>query len=328
MSTRTPPPLLAVEGHGAVTCIGHSSAQTVASWLTQVRKLSRVRVAGHHEPFTVAACQDLPPALDEPGRLLAMLNSAVAEAEQQHGPGFGVSQVWLLLPPGLHAATVEALRQAAAGDSAAPASVRVLLGGCTLAAVALEEAFQAVQAQGLRIAAVDSLCLQSRLAQAADAGLLHQPGNAEGLVPGEAAACVDLRRVAGIRAARAGQFALHRPALAEAPSRWWPTKVPASHHPLLQALQAALRHAGMQGRHISHLVSDMDGSSWGRSAPPPACCSGCWPPQPTGTTRHRSTPPCAGCWTPPARQRPRCSNALLIDPASPWPPTFARTTAT
>ncbi len=266
MSIRLPSPLLAIEGHGAVTCIGHSAAQTVASWLAQARKFSRVQVPGHREPFTAAACSDLPAGLDESERLVAMLGSAVAEAEQQHEPAAAPARVWLLLPPGLAPATAEALRSAAAGGTAAAADVRVLEGGCTLAAAALEEAFQAVQGtprvQHLRIAAVDSLCLQQRLQQAADEGVLHQPGNADGWVPGEAAACLDLRRIDDITAARAGQFALHRPALADAGAPWWPTQAPASHHALQQALQAALRHAGMEGRHISHLLSDMDGSGW------------------------------------------------------------------
>lgn len=251
-----PSPVLEIEACGAVTALGHDPWQTLAGWVAQARGLRRVRLEGLADPFTVAECAALTAGLQGAGRLLRLLQPALAQALASAGPEPG--PLYLVLP--------EWLDEAGAADLAAqvravlPACCRqvdlyVLRAGSTGAWTALELAFAHLDAQpGLHhiaIAAVDSLCEPTQLRRAATAGRLYQAGHGEGLVAGEAAACVALRRRDDITQVPAGRMALHRPASVAA---------------LAEALRAALAGAGMQGRHLSHLLSDHDGSAWRAAA--------------------------------------------------------------
>jgi 3-oxoacyl-[acyl-carrier-protein] synthase I len=100
------------------------------------------------------------------------------------------------------------------------------------------------------------------LRHAADADWLLRPGNSQGYIPGEAAACVLLDRIANVTDIATDDFALHRPALAHASARLWPRADRADATPLCKALSAALASSGMDPTNISHLESEMDGSDW------------------------------------------------------------------
>jgi hypothetical protein len=184
--------------------------------------------------------------------LLSLLKPALAQALFSAPPEPGM--LLLVLPDWLEEA--EAADLVAQVQTTLPASSKqtdlyALRVGSTGAWAALERAFAHLDAQpGLHhvtIAAVDSLCEPTQLRRAAAEGRLYQVGHGEGMVAGEAAACVALRRRDDITQVPAGRMALHRPACAA---------------PLAEALRAALACAGMQGRHLSHLLSDQDGSAW------------------------------------------------------------------
>jgi len=251
-----PSPVLEIEACGAVTALGQDPWQTLAGWVGQARGLRRVHLEGFADPFTVAECAALAAGQQGAGRLLSLLKPALAQALSSAGPEPGL--LYLVLPDWLDEA--EATDLAAQVQAVLPASARHtgLLGlraGSTGAWAALERAFAQMDAHpGLHhiaIAAVDSLCEPTQLSRAAAAGRLYQVGRGEGLVAGEAAACVALRRRDDITQVPAGRMALHRPACAA---------------PLAEALRAALAGAAMQGRHLSHLLSDHDGSAWRAAA--------------------------------------------------------------
>jgi len=251
-----PAPVLEIEACGAVTALGRDPWQTLAGWVAQARALRRVRLEGFADPFTVAGCAALPDALAGVPRLLGLLQPALAQALPSARPGPGV--LLLVLPEWLDDAGAADLAAQVRAGLPAPSrqiDLLVLRSGSTGAWAALALAFAQLEAQpGLdqvAIAAADSLCEPVQLRRAALENRLHHAGHDDGLVAGEAAACVALRRRADITHVPAGRMALHRPAHAAA---------------LAEALCAALAQAGMQGRHLSHLLSDHDGSAWRAAA--------------------------------------------------------------
>lgn len=269
--------LLALRCGGMVTAIGNSAGQTAASWLTQVRRLRRVTLEGFADPFTIADCATVTAGLHGVERLAALLGSAVAEAYDGWAalppaePGECLEI--LVLPDWLPTDDGQRLSDMLTGwltpyDAWTTARRERLIvnAGTTGAWVALDHAYRALaQRPHLRhvmIAAVDSACEPAQLAHAAQQGWLLQPGNAQGYVAGEAAACLHLTRVHNIGEVPANGFALHRPARVPAGARYWPSEDRPDAGPLAQALTAALQSAGMQPKHISHLASDMDGSDW------------------------------------------------------------------
>ena len=217
----------------------------------------------------MADCQSLPQGLAPDDRLALMLGSALAEAMQGSEPlPVGPSLHLLLVPSELPPGAVEALGARFAefiGEWPA-AETRVLVGGNAAAWQALEAAYRALEQNPrlacVQIAAVDSLCLPARLHAQAQQELLLQPGNAEGYVPGEAAACVVLVPVRDVSALPPDAFALHRPGVVQQSGAWWPSDASPNAQPVQSALQQALDRAGFGPQHISHLISDMDGSSW------------------------------------------------------------------
>ncbi|ATQ74207.1 hypothetical protein CR152_06610 [Massilia violaceinigra] len=119
-----------------------------------------------------------------------------------------------------------------------------------------------LQLEHVLIASVDSACEPGVLADLASRDLIFGPGHAQGFVPGEAAACVLLKRAAHAGKIPATKFALHRPALIASPSGFRIDDGAPDASSLAQALARALDFAAMEAIHISHLESDMDGSDW------------------------------------------------------------------
>jgi 3-oxoacyl-[acyl-carrier-protein] synthase-1 len=276
MST-LPSPLLALRSNGMVTVIGNSTAQTLASWCAETRRSRRLTLDGFADPVTVADCQGVTDGLAGVARLEAMLASAVTEAldEATHlGTGDAGACLEILLAPAWLdddgcaqlGASLSTWVQPYEAWSGRARSRLVVRGGSTGAWVALEHAYRALAANPdlhhVMLAAVDSLCEPAVLQQAAQDDWLLHPGNEQGYVAGEAAACLLLQRASTIEAVPADGFALHRPALVEASQRIWPGNDDLDAGPLSQALSAALTACGMEATHISHLQSDMDGSDW------------------------------------------------------------------
>jgi 3-oxoacyl-[acyl-carrier-protein] synthase I len=276
MAIASPPVLpvsrLAMQSFGAVTLMGHSCTQTLASWVGQVRRLRKVKLAGFADPFTVAECFALTEGMTGAERLQALLTSAVLEAIEGEvtlnaaSPGLGL----LVLPSWVTES--QQLQLQAHFTSLMPRSERphvLFKGGTTAALDALVYAHDAAQRdpslQRISLAVVSSECEPGVLNAAARAGWLLKAGNGQGYVPGEAAACVvlsPLRQAKEIRDWPSSRFVLHRPFTTKHTGRWWPSDSVPLHTAVTDALAGALQNASMTGAHISHLLSDMDGSDW------------------------------------------------------------------
>jgi hypothetical protein len=269
---------------GLVTPLGTSVDHTLAGWAAAARVFQRVNVPGLADPVTVARCSAVAPEVTSTDRLLQMLGSATTEALQPDDPadmpswaeGDQALEV-LVLPDWLD----EEQAKHAGGtwgswlDQFQPWNQfhrerLVLRGGTASAWLALEQAWRRLdQGEDLRhllVAAVDSLCDMPRLEHAAQQNLVLRPGHSEGFVAGEAAGCVWLQRKAHVRDVPLDRFALHRPAVvpvarSDAPAEDGAVSE-AGAAALREALRQALRLARLEACHISHLLSDMDGSAW------------------------------------------------------------------
>ena len=270
---------------GLVTPLGTSVDHTLAGWAAAARVFQRVNVPGLADPVTVARCSAVPPEVTSTDRLLQMLGSATAEAMQPEDPadlppwnqGDQALEV-LVLPDWLDE---EQARHAGDTwgswlDQLQPWNQfhrerLVVRGGTASAWRALEQAWRRLDhgedLRHLLVAAVDSLCDMPRLEHAAQQDLVLRPGHSEGFVAGEAAGCVWLQRKAHVREVPRDRFALHRPAVvpveaSDAPSQDGMVATDAGVATLREALRQALRLGRLEARHISHLLSDMDGSAW------------------------------------------------------------------
>ncbi len=269
------PSLLAAKSFGAVTHVGHSCTQTLASWVSQTRRMRRIKLPGFAEPFTIADCVVLTEGQRGAQRLITLLTSAVLEALET-APTLDktnpASSMTLLAMPSWVTAEQQAqlqhhLLRLLPAQSAAP----VLVPGGPLAALqALAQAHLAAQRDGavqrIVLAAVGSHCEPEQLLAAATASELLQTGQGHGYVAGEAAACVVLAPLRQMRDLPAQHFALHAPFISVPGPRWWssadPKQAQAPATLLTAALNGAMDKAGMTGVHISHLQSDTDGSDW------------------------------------------------------------------
>jgi 3-oxoacyl-[acyl-carrier-protein] synthase-1 len=269
VNTRRPSPVLAIRTFGAVTNLGNNALQSAASWIVQARRQHRVKLEGFADPFTLADRPDLTEGLEGPERLFTLLKSAVAEAlaDQPCPDASAASLNILVLPEGLAETDQKQLAERLAGlwpDRDVRFST--LTGNATAAWAALDSIYEVLDAnpkmQQVVMVCVDSLCEPGRLYQAAEAQRLLQKGNSEGYIPGEAAVCLVMERLRDVTELPAGGFALHRPALVEQADPWWPSANQPDSQPLVTALTEALDLAGMNPSNISHLLSDMDGSSW------------------------------------------------------------------
>ena len=270
---------------GLVTPLGTSVDHTLAGWAAGARVFQRVSVPGLADPVTVARCSAVPPEVTSTERLLQMLGSATTEALQPDdaadipswAEGDQALEV-LVLPQWLDE---EQARRAADTwgnwlDQLQPWNQfhrerLVLRGGTAMPWLAIEQAWRRLdQGEDLRhllVAAVDSLCDMPRLEHAAQQDLVLRAGHSEGFVAGEAAGCAWLQRKAHVREVPRDRFALRRPAVvhlaaSDATAQDGTVASEAGSAALREALRQALRLARLEGRHISHLLSDMDGSTW------------------------------------------------------------------
>lgn len=269
---------------GLVTPLGNSVDHTLAGWAAAARVFQRVNVPGLADPVTVARCSAVAPDITSTERLLQMLGSATAEALQPDEPvdmppwGQGDQALEVLvLPDWLDEEQAKHAGDTWGGwlDQLQPWNQfhreRLVLRGTASAWLALEQAWRRLdQGEDLRhllVAAVDSLCDTPRLEHAAQQDLVLRPGHSEGFVAGEAAGCVWLQRKAHVREVPLDRFALHRPAVvpvaaSDAPSEGGTVATEAGAAALREALRQALRLGRLEACHISHLLSDMDGSAW------------------------------------------------------------------
>jgi 3-oxoacyl-[acyl-carrier-protein] synthase-1 len=277
MNAQLPSPVLGIRSFGAVTHLGNSALQSAASWIVQARRQHRVKLEGFAAPFTLADRPDLTEGLAGTERLYALLKSAVAEAlaDQPCPDTSSTSLNILVLPEGLDETEQKQLAERLAGLwPESDVRFSTITGNATAAWAALDSAYEVLDAnpklQQVVMVCVDSLCDPNRLYQAAENEQLLQKGNSEGYVPGEAAVCLVLERLRDITEVPAGGFALHRPALAQQSEHWWPSANRPDPQPLVTAITDALAQADMNPSHISHLLSDMDGSSWRAQIEAPA----------------------------------------------------------
>lgn len=276
-----PSPLLALIASGAVTNLGSSITEILAAWTSQTRTMRRVTLPDHADPFTIADVPVIDPTLQGVERLIPMLQSALAEAQDELPLGLQgprepfAADPWLrvlVVPAHLSDTEVQQLIRATTTrwpgcDDEHPLeqSPHVIRGDSTAPWQALSWIYQQLPrmtAQWIALACVDSLCDPAQLRVAADAGHLLQTGHAEGYVAGEGAACLYFQRVPDALHAPTNTFLLHRPSYAAWGTRVWPADQEATPEPLVSVIQQALSLAGMKSIHISHLMSDMDGSDW------------------------------------------------------------------
>lgn len=271
--------------YGMVSPLGTSVDETLASWVGDVRVLQRVKVPDQAAPVTVARCAALPADQAGASRLMTMLASATAEAlEHAVDPADSASNgdvqsLEILVVP----SWLDESQAREAGDTwgrwldGMPAWSQfkrdrlVLHGGSATPWLALKYAWDRLDAgqdlQHVLIAAVDSLCEPGQLERLARDDVLLREGHAEGFVAGEGAVCTWLQRVPDVQAMPPGAFALHRPCVGALPRAEPPVK-PDELSPyesgavLAETMRVAMHNARLQASQISHLLSDMDGSSW------------------------------------------------------------------
>jgi hypothetical protein len=269
MTNGLPSPILGIRSYGAVTNIGNSATQTVASWVAQTRRLRRVNLHGFADPFTLADSPVLTEGKQGAERLFALLESAVAEAlEHEPCPDAAANSInFLAIPRWLD---TEACHQLTDRLSSfwpdRDVVFSTIAGGSTAAWSALMAAYNTIDTyqsfKQIVIATVDSLCEPGMLNQAALERQLLQAENSQGYIAGEAAVCIVLERLSDITQLSPNQFALHRPMLLKQKKPWWPSNRKPNPKALVSVLSGALEQAGIGPQHISHLLSDMDGSSW------------------------------------------------------------------
>lgn len=145
---------------------------------------------------------------------------------------------------------------------------RAFAGGAETCHRALAHAFLALRHDSpparIVLLAADSLCDQDVLLRDWRAERIYARNNSSGWVPGEAAAALLLQPVAAAEHKRVGGTLLHAPAVADAPeaSPRWPSQRAGDGRALEQALQAALRAAGLPLQDVRQHISDNDGSAW------------------------------------------------------------------
>jgi 3-oxoacyl-(acyl-carrier-protein) synthase len=231
--------------------------------------LRRIELDGFADPFTLADNPDLTKDKQGTERLFALLESAIAEAlEHQPCPDATANSInYLALPQWLDAKACNQLNNRLSSFwPQRDVTFSTITGGATAAWSALKAAYKAIDSYSsfkqIVIATVDSLCEPDILKQAAVRGQLLQAQNSQGYIAGEAAVCLVLDRYSDITQLPANRFALHRPMLVKQNKPWWPNTRKPNPKALVSVLSSALEQAGLEPQHISHLMSDMDGSSW------------------------------------------------------------------
>jgi hypothetical protein len=262
-------PILGIRSYGAVTNIGHSASQTVASWVAQTRRLRRVKLDGFADTFTLADNPEITGDKQGTERLFALLESAVAEAlHHEPCPDAAAKSInYLALPRWVDAKACHQLtKRLSRFWPKHEVTFSTITGGSTAAWSALMAAYKTIDTYSsfkqIVIATVDSLCEPGVIYKAADEGQLLSAENSQGYIAGEAAVCLVLERYPNITQLPSNRFALHRPMLVKQNKSWWPNTRKPNPKALVSVLTSAMEQAEMGPQHISHLMSDMDGSSW------------------------------------------------------------------
>lgn len=280
MKSTLPGPLLQIERASLATSVGDDTRTTVAAMTAGLQRFVRQEIEGRQ--LTTAPAPDLVGQRMGVARLAALLYPALSALldVEDNAPASRRTHCLVAIPVWL-SGTERAELSAAIGRLCAQqlrghTQVHLVPGGFEASYAALQTAFAATAvrphepdaeplAHRIVLAAVDSLCEPAILRRDDAAGLVHQAGNGNGWVAGEAAAAVLLSPVPSIRVVPADRFALHRPAIAPAQpggAARWPGDTQGDGQILQQVLEQALAHAGMQLHHISHGMADIDGSDW------------------------------------------------------------------
>ncbi|MFE8647257.1 hypothetical protein ACFX58_19420 [Sphingomonas sp. NCPPB 2930] len=280
MSQPSPPRAAAgdywvVAGGGAVTPLGSSLEQTAASLTARLQRFRRTGMPDISAlPITTSEVQGVTTGLAGAARLQAMLQSAMEEAlSALPPPGTleGAALLVLALPDRIGPEGCRYMAEwagqcadavpawAALGRNACRTVQAGAAGGFAALEVAHAEMLRNPDLRIALLASVDSFCEPTLLRQFVEADLVHRKGNEEGFVASEAASAVLLARRPDVPARR---YALLRPALAQSPHALWPHDRQTDGSVLQPVLDGALRHAGLGTEHISHWLSDADGSAW------------------------------------------------------------------
>lgn len=251
-----------------VTCLGHSTSESLSSWWLRRKAFRRLAVPGLDKPVTIAPCHHVDGDAGDATRLGKMLGSALAEAldnTAEEPEALTGTTVLLLLPRHLSDVTRQGLVDQLAAWLGTEVRVKLLVGGSGLAWQALTEAYSMLDGNNrprrLVVASVDSGCQPERLAREGALGRLHSAGHGDGYIAAEGAACVVLEPVNSIFALPEGMFALHRPSVRSVPPIDQTLMAPDSAM-LIEVISEALQRSGMEPAHIGTFVSDADGSAW------------------------------------------------------------------
>jgi hypothetical protein len=265
--------LWVIAGAGAVTPIGTSVAQTAASLTAKLRRFRRVSLPETSAiPFTISEVQGVTTGMTGLARLQVMLQSALEETTANLPPvGFleGDALLVLALPDELNEQACRVMHDFALGILRACPTWAALTNRCVVVQkgaaggfasldIAYKELARNPNLTLAIIAGADSRVEPTLLNRSAKENLILQKGNQEGYVASEAAAATLLTRRADIPA---GRYALMRPSFGEG-EKLWPRDREQDGSFLQPIFEKALQLAALSTEHISHWLSDSDGSIW------------------------------------------------------------------
>lgn len=282
-------PVLAIEGAGMVTAVGHGLEASCAAMrcrINQFRETAFVDRRG--EPITGAGIAALDPEYGV-ARQARMLASALREAAG--ADAFGTLPLLLCLAaptrpgraPGFPQALWQALRRET-GEAFHRDSACIEQGGGGLAE-ALALAKRLLYGSGHRavlVAAVDSLLDTATLTDYERQNRLLSSNGTDGFIPGEAAAALRLAKPSG----QGGELRVSGVGVAREPSRPG-GDMPSHGAGLAEAIKLALADAGLQKSEIGLSIADIAGESyyfrdtalaWARAHPKQGKPAVCWLP--------------------------------------------------
>lgn len=185
---------------GLVCPVGLVAATACAAIRCNINRIEELNFEDQRgEPYYASAMPDLQPGLSGRERVLALLTRSLDEAIAPVGYGQPVA-VFLVLPTIFADADLSRLIRNLVVNFQSPVDLdvsQVLLGGPVTAFEALARA-QATLASGRVAACVvatsDSFVSPRRLLELEQTGRLRRPDDPDGVIPGEAAACVLIDR--------------------------------------------------------------------------------------------------------------------------------------
>jgi len=283
MSLARGAPLLHIQHATLCTSIGDDLLTTVAAFASRRKHFRHVEI--DRQKVVTAPARDITGTLRGEARLLALLMAAWAPMAQQLATFAPAPSVYLLaLPEWVKHADkqasggsdldsplkriVQAFNRHCTDLKLQPQPVHAFTGGAETCHAAHEHALRLLARdpalQRVIVLAANSLCDPDVLLAEYRAGRIYGREQSSGWVPGEAAACVLMTPATHIRHLPEGRFALHPPCVSNAPEHTprWPSDVEGDGVLLHQALDGALTHAAMRPQHLSHHVSNGDGSAW------------------------------------------------------------------